>query len=394
MELSFPTDSDGFFSRECPSCDHQFKVIVGEGSDEPLSYCPHCGHNGRDCWHTTAQIDYAKAVAVSSFVVPEIERFRRSISSSPRSLFKVSVNHDLPKPPPPPLEVDEPYNLVRFRCCNETVKLHRAATNFCPICGIPYDMKLSDSKRIFLSHKGVDKAQIINFKLALEAVGFAPWLDDDAMPAGTSLERGILQGMQDSCAVVFFITPAFKDAGFLKTEIEYAIQQKRAKEDKFGIVTLQFVDATGSVGEIPDLLKTYVWKKPKTDLEALREILRALPIAVGAVDWRDGISGVVVTPKTKNTTIELSDEAKAILVAAANGGGRIMYLKHMRGQSITAGRNSVIPNEDSRTIALWVGGLEDLQRRRYIKDVGHKGEVFEVTREGYAAADELGGAKS
>ncbi len=195
MELSFPTDSDGFFSRECPSCDHQFKVIVGEGSDEPLSYCPHCGHNGHDCWHTPAQIDYAKAVAVSSFVVPEIERFQRSISSSSNSLFKVSVNHDLPKPPPPPLEVDEPYNLVRFRCCNETVKLHRAATNFCPICGIPYDMKLSDSKRIFLSHKGVDKAQIINFKLALEAVGFAPWLDDDAMPAGTSLERGILQGL-------------------------------------------------------------------------------------------------------------------------------------------------------------------------------------------------------
>jgi hypothetical protein len=33
-----------------------------------------------------------------------------------------------------------------------------------------------------------------------------------------------------------------------------------------------------------------------------------------------------------------------------------------------------------------------LERRRYIKDLGYKGEVFEVTREGYEAADELSDA--
>ena len=49
----------------------------------------------------------------------------------------------------------------------------------------------------------------------------------------------------------------------------------------------------------------------------------------------------------------------------------------------------MIKEFDSRTIALWVGGLEDLRRCLYLKDVGHKGEVFEVTREGYDAADEL-----
>ena len=106
-------------------------------------------------------------------------------------------------------------------------------------------------------------------------MGYDPWLDEDAMPAGTPLERGLLQGMQDSCGVVFFITPSFKDEGYLETEINYAIQEKRRKEDKFAIVTLQFLDADGNVGEIPDLLKTYVWKKTKTPLEALREIVRA-----------------------------------------------------------------------------------------------------------------------
>ena len=45
----------------------------------------------------------------------------------------------------------------------------------------------------------------------LEELGYEPWLDDDAVPAGTLRERGLLQGMQASCAVVFFVTPSFKD---------------------------------------------------------------------------------------------------------------------------------------------------------------------------------------
>lgn len=392
MELSFPTDSDGFLSRECPSCNRYFKVQVGQGSDLPISYCPHCGHQGRDCWHTPAQIEYAKEVALGALVVPEIEKLRRSLSGS--GLLKASVKHGIPSPPPPPFESDDPYDVVRFRCCNETVKLHRTETNFCIICGTPYTMKLSDSKRIFLSHRGVDKIHVNNFKLALEALGFVPWLDEDAMPAGTSLERGILQGMQDSCAVVFFITPAFKDTGFLQSEIDYAIRQKREKQDRFAIITLQFIGEDGSVGEIPDLLKTYVWKKPKNELEAFREILRALPIVVGIADWREGLKGVVISVPVKNTVVELSAEAKAILLAAAEGGGRIMHLRFMGGGSISAGRKSMIPNDEPRTVAQWEGGLEDLQRRRYVKDLGHKGEVFEVTREGYEAADLLSKAKS
>ena len=52
----------------------------------------------------------------------------------------------------------------------------------------------------------------------------------------------------------------------------------------------------------------------------------------------------------------------------------------------------MIPDNDSRTIARWVGGLEDLQRRRYIKNLGHRGDAFELTREGYEAADEFADA--
>ncbi len=45
----------------------------------------------------------------------------------------------------------------------------------------------------------------------------------------------------------------------------------------------------------------------------------------------------------------------------------------------------MIPDSQFLTIGVWVGGFEDLIRRRFIRDLGHKGEAFEVTREGHEA---------
>lgn len=389
MEVSFTTDADGFLSQECPSCELLFKVLFGEGSEEPISYCPYCGYNGQNCWHTQPQVDYMQAVATNVALGPELKKLEPKLKGMSKGFLKIEMKSTLPKPPPAPMETDDPFDILHFPCCNEKIKVTRYNHHFCIICGTEIDMKASDSKKIFLSHKGVDKDDVIDFKKSLQLLGYDPWLDEDAMPAGTTLERGLLQGMQDSCGVVFFITPLFKDEGYLETEVNYAIQEKRMKGDKFAIIALQFVDTDGNMGEIPELLKTYVWKKPKSSLEALREIIRALPVAPGVVEWRDEITGVVTVPKIKSTSTELSDEAKAILMAAAAGDGRIMHVKYMDGEEIQTGGKTMIPDRDSRTIARWVGGLEDLRRRRYIRDLGHKGEIFEVTREGYEAADAL-----
>ena len=389
MEINLPTDTDGFLSQECPSCKQRFKVIFGQGSEEPISYCPYCGHNGQNCWFTQAQADYIQSVAANVALVPELKKLERQLKGMSKGFLKVSTTSNLPKPSSAPMETDDPLDILHLPCCNETVKVTRHERYFCIICGMEIDMTISDSKRVFLSHKGADKETVIDFKETLEILGYDPWLDEEAMPAGTFLERGLLQGMQDSCGVVFFITPSFKDEGFLETEVNYAIQEKRKKNDKFAIVTLQFDDADGNTGEIPELLKPYVWKKPKTSLEALREIVRALPVTPTSVDWRDEIAGVVTAPRTASTSTELSVEANVILRTAAAGDGIIMCMRHMGGQAIQAGGKALIPDQDRRTIAKWMGGLEDLQRRRYIKDRGHKGELFEVTREGYEAADEF-----
>lgn len=148
------------------------------------------------------------------------------------------------------------------------------------------DYILERQQSIFLSHKGADKPSVRRFFTALKAIGFDPWLDEDAMTAGTELERGILQGFKDSCAAVFFITPNFVDEGYLRTEVNYAMGEKRSKGDRFAIITIVFADKKGKKGTVPDLLKQYVWKEPGTELEALNEILRALPVEPGEPRWK------------------------------------------------------------------------------------------------------------
>ena len=142
-------------------------------------------------------------------------------------------------------------------------------------------------KKIFLSHKGIDKPIIRNYQKTLETIGFSTWMDEDSLAAGDELERSLLQGFKDSCAAVFFITPSFKDENFLSTEINYAIAEKRNKKEKFSIITLIFPSAEGKKGIVPELLKQYVWKEPETELEALREIIKALPIQVGKILWKN-----------------------------------------------------------------------------------------------------------
>ncbi len=262
-------------------------------------------------------------------------------------------------------------------------------------------------KKVFLSHKSDDKELVIDFKETLKILGYDPWLDEDAMSAGTRLEQGLLEGMQDSCGVVFFVTSSFKDEGFLSTEIDYAIQEERKKGNKFKIVTLQFVDADGNRSEIPGLLKRYVWKKPKTRLEALREIVHALPVASLGIGWRGEIGGVVVRSEGDEGVLvgserrlvvaRLSEEAKTLLKTAVDNKKQIGYFSYGSGgvgELITMGGEEFLSSdkETLETMAKWRGGLKDLEREGYVKkEVEGEGDqgLYTVTREGYEAAEYL-----
>lgn len=245
-------------------------------------------------------------------------------------------------------------------------------------------MNESISKRIFLSHKGADKAMVIEFKEALESVGYEPWIDKDDMPPGTEIERGLREGMDKSCGVVFFITSAFEDAGFLRGEIDRALLQKREKGDRFAIVTLLF---DKEAAQVPGPLRDFVWAEPKTQLEALRAIVQALPVLPGKADWKDGAG----TPPqdSQDKTVSIPSEAAEILRAAVTD-GYLFFNDREYGShgSLAAGDRNLIPEDNHRVVAKWKDALDQLCSLGLVKKKGMQG-MHELTEAGYKAAEEL-----
>jgi hypothetical protein len=137
--------------------------------------------------------------------------------------------------------------------------------------------------RIFLSHKTIDKQRVMRYYNALKELGYNPWLDEPEMPAGTNPDRSIKKGFQESCAAVFFVTENFVDERFLADEINNAKAEERKKGNKFKIIVLLFSDDV----VVPELFETYTYKHVRNDLDGLYEIIRALPIELGAVQWKE-----------------------------------------------------------------------------------------------------------
>jgi hypothetical protein len=147
-------------------------------------------------------------------------------------------------------------------------------------------LEMEKPKEVFLSHNSIDKQLVREVARTLSATGFAPWLDEDKMKAGANLERAIKSGFTTSCAAVFFVTPNFADDGFMATEIDYAIAEKRQKGDRFSIITLLLRGADGSFGVVPEMLRQYVWKQVEP-VEVVRTIIESLPIRMDRVVWRE-----------------------------------------------------------------------------------------------------------
>lgn len=72
---------------------------------------------------------------------------------------------------------------------------------------------------------------------------------------------------------------------FLRTEINYAITEKTKMAEKFAIITLVLGDDSKKL-TVPKLLEQYVYKYPEHELVALQEIIRALPLKLGAVSLK------------------------------------------------------------------------------------------------------------
>jgi hypothetical protein len=85
----------------------------------------------------------------------------------------------------------------------------------------------------------------------------------------------------------------------------------------------------------------------------------------------------------------LSPDALSLLSAASadGSGGVVLFERFGGGAEVSA--NEKVFNEDSspRTLARWEGAIEELEKGGLLRATSAAREVFELTRDGFAAAD-------
>jgi len=90
--------------------------------------------------------------------------------------------------------------------------------------------------------------------------------------------------------------------------------------------------------------------------------------------------------KPKNT---VSKEAEEILVAASSDkNGNIMKISTKSDRTIQAGKNT-FGAKDQKSFVKYEAALEQLVEYDFVKDLGHQGEIFEITHKGWELVDAL-----
>ena len=95
------------------------------------------------------------------------------------------------------------------------------------------------------------------------------------------------------------------------------------------------------------------------------------------------VAAAAGTPKAA-----LSKEARTLLAAAASDpGGLVLYEKFGAGVDLHSNGVSLLTDKsDHRAVATWESALQELVERGWLAARGDRGEIFEITRQGYDAA--------
>ncbi|MBN4057084.1 toll/interleukin-1 receptor domain-containing protein [bacterium AH-315-J21] len=138
------------------------------------------------------------------------------------------------------------------------------------------------SDRIFLCHKSAEDVMVERLDRLLSELEYSTWFNEkDSLS-----DRSILKGMKESCAAEFFITPELVDSSFLAKEVDYAIAEKKKKNERFLIISLVFTTPKGETAKVPKLLQRYEVRKVESVIEAARELIHALRIRTGLPVWK------------------------------------------------------------------------------------------------------------
>lgn len=148
IQISFPTDDDGYFDRECPfeGCLREFKVHADDWQSkvaDDKAFCPWCRHEApSDKWFTTAQVEHMTMVAerhMMKYLVGKMKRMADDFNRSQRRGSLISMRLDMTAPTLSRMIPCEVARIMeqRFECSGCGCRFASVgASFFCPACGL------------------------------------------------------------------------------------------------------------------------------------------------------------------------------------------------------------------------------------------------------------------
>lgn len=105
--------------------------------------------------------------------------------------------------------------------------------------------------------------------------------------------------------------------------------------------------------------------------------------------FKQGLVGTDIQVVVSKTPFpELTNEAKVLLKESSKDkNGTILYIRHLGGTDIQTNGKNLIDSNERREVARWESALQELVEKGFVIERGHKGQVFEISNEGYQVAD-------
>jgi Zn finger protein HypA/HybF involved in hydrogenase expression len=269
MEITFPTDEDGYTGRQCPhgDCGRYFKVLFGTGiqADVPC-ICPYCGHEApHDEFFTNEQIEYVNSMAlnkVSGWLFGELKKLE--MKPDPRAMFSIGVTVE---GSPVPISYYSEKDLEQTVTC-EKCDLHYAiygAFGYCPDCGVHNSLQILNASLAAVQRllalatdAESDVAKILTENALADAVasfdGFgreiasvhAAQASDPRAAEGLSFQN--LESARAKVELLFGIriNDGFSDAEW--AAVIKAFQKRHLLAHKMGVLDQRYLDVTGENG--------------------------------------------------------------------------------------------------------------------------------------------------
>ena len=141
IEISIPTDDDGYVLLQCPNCGTYFKATPSDIKDDGVLeiFCPSCGLTS-ESYVTVDVIELAMAMLQNKgmdMIHDEFKKIERQFKNGP-------ITFTAGKPPKhepedPIRSGIEALEIVAFPCCMRTAKIKpnlRMTGCYCPFCGV------------------------------------------------------------------------------------------------------------------------------------------------------------------------------------------------------------------------------------------------------------------